>query len=70
MLTVNLITVASDMDSSFLELLEYGKNLTPYAVEIRYPVSEEPTMEETKSAIEMAEKIKETILKKLPLDIK
>ena len=42
--------------------------LTDYAVDIRYPfLIEEPTIEEAKEAIEMAEKIKKFILKRLPI---
>ncbi|MCL0048137.1 HEPN domain-containing protein [Dehalococcoidia bacterium] len=65
----DLLTLASRIDNSFLTLLELGKKLTPYAVEIRYPLLlEEPTMEEAEEAIEMAIKIKEFVLSRLPVE--
>jgi HEPN domain-containing protein len=63
---VDLLALASEVDSSFLDLIELGKKLTPYAVEIRYPfLIEEPTEEEAKEAIKMAEKIKKFILERI-----
>jgi HEPN domain-containing protein len=64
----DLISLATQIDNSFIELIKFGKKLTPYAVEIRYPLFEEPTEEDAKEAIEMAEKIKDFILKRLPLN--
>jgi len=64
----DLITLATQIDNSFIELIEFAKKLTPYAVEIRYPLFEEPTEEEAKEAIEIAEKIKEFILKRISLN--
>ncbi len=62
-----LIGIASAVDKDFLQILEFGDRLTDYAVEVRYPlVSEEPTLEEAKEAIKMAEEIKEFVLKRLP----
>ena len=50
-----------------MQILESGDRLTDYAVGVRYPlVSEEPTLEEGKEAIRMAEAIKEFVLKRLP----
>jgi len=44
---------------------------TPYAVEVRYPLLiKEPSEEETKELLRIAIKIKELILKKLPLSEK
>jgi len=64
----DLIMLAMQIDNSFIELIEFAKKLTPYAVEIRYPLFEEPTEEEAKEAIEIAEKIKEFILKRISLN--
>jgi len=64
----DLITLASQIDSSFDELLEYGDILTPFAVRIRYPIFEELTEEKAKEAIEIAERIKEFVLKRLSID--
>jgi len=45
-----------------------SRRLTDYAVDVRYPMLlEEPTIEEAKEAIEMAEKIKKFVLKRLPI---
>jgi len=63
----DLIALASQIDTSFIELIQISKKLTPYAVEVRYPLIEEPTEDEAKEAIEMAVRIKEFVLKKLPL---
>ena len=39
-----------------------------HAVDIRYPLFEEPTTEEAEEAIEMAIKIKEFVLSRLPVE--
>ena len=63
-----LIGLASKIDKDFLELMEIGEKLTDYAVNVRYPMLfEEPTIEDAKEAVEMAEKIKTFVLKKLPI---
>ncbi len=62
------ILLASIIDESFSEIVDIGEKLTDYAVDIRYPMLlEEPAMDEAKEAVEMAEKIKEFVLKKLHL---
>jgi|UniRef100_A0A7C4TXN1 HEPN domain-containing protein len=61
-----LIGLASAEDNNFMELIDIAERLTDYAVDVRYPGIEEPTKEEAKEAIEIAEKIKEFILKRLP----
>jgi len=61
-----LIGLCSTKDESFIELIDIAEKLTDYAVDARYPGTEEPTEEEAKEAIEIAEKIKEFILKRLP----
>lgn len=63
-----LINIASKVDKTFLEIIEAGEKLTDYAVDIRYPMLiEEPTEEEAKEAIEIAIKIKNFVLERLPL---
>jgi HEPN domain-containing protein len=64
---VELTALASKVGRSFLEILDDAKKLTPYAVDARYPLTEESTEEEAKKAVEMAEKIKEFALSKLPV---
>jgi len=61
-----LMGIASTKDNNFIELIDIAEKLTDYAVDARYPVMEEPTKEEAKEAIEIAEKIKDFILKRLP----
>jgi HEPN domain-containing protein len=63
----DLISLASQKDNTFLELIEFAKKLTSYAVEIRYSLIEESTEEEAKEAIELSLKIKEFILERLSL---
>ena len=64
-----LISLASTVDTNFLELLDEAKKLTPYAVNIRNSMPiEEPTEQEAKESIKMAEKIKEFVLSKLPIE--
>lgn len=40
--------------------------LIPYAVETRYPEFEEPSLNDAKEAVEIAKKVKEFVLGKLP----
>ncbi len=66
-LIAELIKACSEIDAGFKNLFDIGAvELTDYAVEVRY-VEEYyfPTIEETKEAIEIAEKVKEFVLKKL-----
>ena len=64
----DLLLLASQIDDSFVKMIEEGKKLTPYAVEVRYPLLiKEPSEEETKELLRIAIKIKKLILKKLPL---
>lgn len=62
-----LAGLASKVDESFLEIFDACRRLTDYAVDIRYPLFEEPTMEEAIEAIDMAVRIKEFVLKRLPV---
>lgn len=63
-----LALLCSKVEKEFLEILEMSRRLTDYAVDVRYPMLlEEPTVEEAKEAIEMAEKIKKFVLKRLPI---
>ncbi len=61
--------LAMKIDHNFEQIMEWGKLLNPYAVEIRYPGIYDTllTLENAKEAIEMAIKIKEFVLKRLPL---
>ena len=64
----DLLLLASQINNSFANMIEDGKKLTPYAVEIRYPLLiKEPSEGETKELLKIAIKIKELVLKKLSL---
>jgi len=64
-----LISLAMQADNDFEKILEYGEILTDYAVDIRYPLLlEEPTENEAKESIEIATKIKEFVLERLPME--
>ncbi len=61
--------LAMKIDHNFEQIMEWGKLPNPYTVEIRYPGIYDTllTLENAKEAIEMAIKIKEFVLKRLPL---
>ncbi len=62
-----LVLLAAKVDEDFQEIIDISEKLTDYAVDIRYPfLLEEPTKEEARETIEMAEKIKKFVLSKLP----
>ena len=62
-----LVLLAVKVDEDFQEIIDISEKLTDYAVDIRYPfLLEEPTKEEARETIEMAEKIKKFVLSKLP----
>ena len=61
-----LILMCSRIDTEFKELLKIGiDRLTEYAVEARYPILFEPTLKEAREAVELAEKARNFVLKKL-----
>lgn len=65
----DLAFLCSPIDKDFQELVPKVKVLIPYAVEIRYPEeSPEVSMEEARSAVEIAKEVKEFVIKKLPKD--
>jgi len=65
-----LLKLCIDGDESFKQRLEAEVDkLYPRAVEIRYPeVEYDVSFEEAKEAIELAEKVREFVLKKLDID--
>ena len=61
-----LIRLCSTIDTEFEPLYEKTKNLTDYAIDIRYPDEFYiPTIEEARNAFESATFVKEFIFKKL-----
>jgi len=65
-----LLDLCSQIDSSFDSLRDMAENLTPYAVESRYPTElfYEYSVEEAKESIEIAEHIRKFVKGKLPVD--
>jgi len=61
----DLVILASKKDSSILELKDSGAELSSFAVEIRYPEFEEPSIEDTITTVKIAEKFENFINKKL-----
>ncbi|MEM5830450.1 MAG: HEPN domain-containing protein [Candidatus Aenigmatarchaeota archaeon] len=61
-----LLDLCIEIDEEFKKLEDLGvEYLTEYATNLKYPHFYEPTEEEAKEAIEIAEKVKEFVLKKL-----
>lgn len=60
----DLVILAGKKDSSILELKDSGAELSSFAVEIRYPEFEEPSIEDTVTIVKIAEKFKNFIYKK------
>jgi hypothetical protein len=50
-------------------LKDFGAELTPYAVEIRYPEFEEPSLEDAERVIKIAGIFRDFVLKKLPEEV-
>lgn len=63
----DLVLLAAQKDTAFLELKDCSVELTPYAVEIRYPEWEEPSLEDARKSVAIAEKVKDFILPKIRL---
>ncbi len=67
----DLALLCSTVDRDFEQFLFEVTTLTPYAVEIRYPeLVSEPTLEDTKSALAIAKKVKNFVLDRLPPELK
>ena len=64
----DLVVLASKKDPSILKLKDYGAELSSFAVEVRYPEFEEPAFEDTKIAVEVAEKFKSFVKGKIQKD--
>jgi len=61
----DLVVVASKKDPPILKLKDSGAELSAFAVEARYPEFEEPSLIDTKNAVEVAKKFKKFIKKKI-----
>jgi len=63
---LELLEMCIKIDKEFESLFKLDlEKFKEYATEYRYPSYYEPTLEEAKEAIEIAEKVKEFVLKKL-----
>ena len=63
---LELLELCMEVDRDFEELMELGlERLKEYATEFKYPSYYEPSEEEGKEAIEIAEKVREFVLKKI-----
>ena len=61
----DLVLLLAEKDPEILKLKAAGDELTPFAVEARYPEFLEPAPEDAQRAKEIAEKFKEYVLEKL-----
>ena len=66
----DLVALAMKRDPEFRQIMEFGKTLTPYAVEIRYPgiFDEFLTIDKAREAVELARRIKKFVLPKLSIE--
>lgn len=65
----DLVLLAGQKDPEFLALKDEVAMLTPYAVETRYPEFEEPSLEDAKEAVQLAEKVRDFVLRRLPEEV-
>jgi HEPN domain-containing protein len=61
----DLVIVAGKKDPSILKLKNPGAELSVFAVETRYPEFEDPSINDAKNAVEVAEKFKQFIKNKI-----
>jgi HEPN domain-containing protein len=60
-----------DIDSTLKDLVDQAVPLTEYAWEFRYPGElEEPSQDESEDALQIAKKILEAVLTRLPAEVK
>ena len=63
-----LVNLCKEIDQSFGELNKFDLSiLFPIGITVRYPTGREITKEESEEAIEIAERVREFVLKKLNL---
>ncbi|MHB1347350.1 MAG: HEPN domain-containing protein [Candidatus Humimicrobiaceae bacterium] len=61
----DLVAVAGKKDPLILEFKDIGAELSAFAVEARYPEFEEPSLEDTENAVEIARKFKKYIINRI-----
>jgi HEPN domain-containing protein len=62
----DLVLLAAQDDNSFASMTEAAVQLTPYAVEARYPEFNESTIQEAKEAVGLARQIWAFVRQKVP----
>ena len=63
----DLVLIATSHDPLSRNLFTVASDLSPYAVEIRYPDSSSPSPEDAREAVHAAEMIRDYVLKKIQL---
>ena len=63
----DLVLIASSKDPTCRNIFTVACNLTPYAVEVRYPDSPSPLPEDAREAVHAAEAIRNYVLGKIKL---
>ena len=63
----DLVLIASSKDPTCRNIFTVACNLTPYAVEVRYPDSPSPLLEDAREAVHAAEAIMNYVLGKIQL---
>jgi len=66
----DLVLLAAQKDADFLVLKDEVTMVTPYSVEARYPEFEEPLLEDARKIIDIARKVRDFVLEKLPEALK
>jgi HEPN domain-containing protein len=66
----DLVLLVGEKDKEILFMREEVAELTPYAIVTRYPEFSEPSLEDAKRALQIAEKVKSYVLEKLPDEVK
>lgn len=66
----DLVLLAAQKEPQFLSLKDEVTQLTPYAVETRYPEFEEPLFEDAQEAVRIAEIVQRFVLQMMPEEVK
>ncbi len=65
----DLIAMAAQVDAEILRLQDQVVILTPYAVSIRYPEFEVPSIEDARNALTVAQAVRDYVLGRLPAEV-
>ncbi len=64
-----LVELCADYDASFLDHRDAMQPITAYAVRFRYPVATDPTEEEVRDALAVAETVRRFVGERLPPEV-